>query len=123
MIFANTDKEITLIYFSEEHLGRQILAFAQIENIPIRDIDLVHMKLTPTQWSELASRLGISVRNLVNTEHSYFKQRFGNMDELSDDDWFKLLEHNPGILIAPIVLKGDKIKLMNNPQDMLYFVQ
>jgi arsenate reductase len=123
MIFANTNKEITLIYNSEEHIGRQILAYAQIEKIPIHDIDLVHMKLSSTHWAELASRMGINVQDLVNTESSSFLQKFGHMDELSDDDWLKLLVHNPKILKAPIVIKGDKIVMMTNPQDMLYFVK
>lgn len=123
MIFANTNKEITLIYNSEEHVGRQILAYAQIDNIPIHDIDLVHMKLTTTQWAELATRMGINVQELVNTESSDFLQKFGHMKQLSDDDWLKLLVHNPSILKAPIVMKGDKIVMMTNPQDMLYFVK
>jgi arsenate reductase len=123
MIFANTDKEITLIYNSEERIGRQILAYAQIENIPIHDIDLAHMKLTTTHWVELASRMGINLRDLVNTESSNFLQKFGHMNELSDDDWLKLLVHNPTILKAPIVMKGTKIVMMCNPQDMLYFVK
>jgi arsenate reductase len=123
MIFANTDKEITLIYNSEERIRRQILAYAQIENIPIHDIDLAHIKLTTTHWVELASRMGINLRDLVNTESSNFLQKFGNMNELSDDDWLKLLVHNPTILKAPIVMKGAKIVMMSNPQDMLYFVK
>lgn len=123
MIFANTNKEITLIYNSEEHIGRQILAYAQVENIPIHDIDLAHMKLTPTHWVELVSRMGINVRDLVNTEDSDFLQKFGHLKQLSDNDWLNLLVHNPIILRAPIVMKGDKIVMMSNPQDMLYFVK
>ena len=123
MIFANTDKEITLIYNSEDHIGRQILAYTQIENIPIHDIDLAHMKLTPTHWAELASRMGINVRDLANTEDADFLQKFGHMDQLSDNDWLNLLVHNPSILRAPIVMKGNKIVMMRNPQDMLYFVK
>lgn len=123
MIFANTDKEITLIYYSKEHVGRQILAYAQSENIPIRDIDLVHVKLTATHWAELASRMGINVRDLVNTEDPDFLQKFGHLDNLSENDWLKLLVNNPDVLRAPIVMKGDKIVAMNNPQDMLYFVK
>ncbi|MEP7269658.1 MAG: ArsC/Spx/MgsR family protein [Saprospiraceae bacterium] len=123
MIFANTDKEITLIYNSDEHIGRKILAYAQIENLPIHDIDLVHMKLTTTHWAELASRMGINVRDLVNTEDPDFLQKFGHIDQLTNDDWLNLLVHNPGILKAPIVMKGDKIVMMSNPQDMLNFVK
>jgi len=123
MIFANTDKEITLIYNSDDHIGRQILAYAQIENIPIHDIDLIHIKLTTTHWADLASRMGIKVQELVNTDHPDFIQKFGQTNELSDNDWLTLLVQNPSILIAPIVMKGDKIVRMSNPQDMLTFVE
>lgn len=122
MIFANTDKEITLIYNSQEHVGRQILAYAQIENMPIHVIDLVHMKLTTTHWAELASRMDIKVGELVNTQNPDFMQKFKNTNQLSDDDWLNLLVHNPSILKAPIVMKGTKIVMMSNPQDMLHFV-
>ncbi len=123
MIFANTDKEITLIYNSEDHIGRQILTYTQIEKIPVHDIDLLHMKLTSTQWAELASRMGIDVQDLVNTESADFLQKFGHMELLSDNDWLKLLIHNPSILKAPIVMKGSKVVMMTNPQEMLYFVK
>ena len=109
MIFANTDKEITLIYNSNEHIGKQILAYAHIEKIPIHDIDLAHMKLTTTHWAELASRMGINICDLINTEDSDFLQKFGQMDQFSEDDWLKLLVNNPSILKAPIVMKGNKI--------------
>jgi len=123
MIFANTDKEITLIYYSEEHIGRQILAYAKTENIPLRDIDLRHVKLSPTHWAELASRMKINVRDLVNTEDPDFLQKFGHVDHLSENDWLKLLVNNPDVLRAPVVMKGEKIVMMQNPQEMLYFVE
>ena len=40
MAFTNTDNEITLIYNSDDHIGKQVLAYAHTEGIPIRDIDL-----------------------------------------------------------------------------------
>lgn len=123
MIFANTDKEITLIYNSEEHIGKQILAYAQMENLPIHDIDLVHVKLTPVHWAELASRMKIHVKELINTDDPDFLQKFNGFNNFTDDDWLKLLVHNPDILRAPIVMKGDKIVQMSNSQDMLYFVK
>jgi arsenate reductase len=123
MIFANTDKEITVIYNSEEHIGKQILAYAQTENIPIHDIDLAHIKLTTTHWAELASRMKVHVKELINTDSPNFMQKFNEIEYLTDDDWLKLLVHNPDILRAPIVMKGDKIVQMSNSQDMLNFVK
>lgn len=123
MIFANTDKEITLIYYSEEHIGRQILAYAHTEKLPIHDVDLAHVRLSPTHWAELASRMNIAVKDLINTDDADFLQKFGDMNNADENDWLKLLVHNPDILRAPIVMKGTKIVQMSNPQDMLYFLE
>lgn len=123
MIFQNTDKEITIIYNSEEHVGRQILAYAQTEGLPIHDVDLAHTKLTPTHWVDIAGRLGIEVKGLVNTEDPDYLMKFGDHNSFSDDDWLKMLTHNPDILKAPIVIKGEKIVQMSNSQDMLHFIE
>ena len=123
MAFANTDKEITLIYNSTEHVGQQILAYAQVEKLPIRVVDLTRDKLTKTQWVEFASRMGISIRDLINTNDSEFSENFGPTDQFSEDDWLTFLINNPDKLIKPIVMKGDKIVRMNSPQEMIYFVQ
>jgi arsenate reductase len=123
MTLANSDKEITLIYNSEDHVGRQVLAYTKAENIPVRDIDLAHVKLTPTHWAELAFKMGSDVRDLVNTEHPDFSQKFGKGKDLSENDWLTLLVQNPEILRGPVVMKGDKVEILSNPQDMLHFVK
>lgn len=123
MIFTSPDKEITLIYNSKNPIGQQILAFAQHEKIPIHVVDLAHDTLSPTHWAEFASRMGIEVKELVNTDDADYIQKFGDLNNLSTKDWLKLLVNNPDILKAPIVMKGDKIVAMTNPQDMLYFVE
>lgn len=122
MIFANTDKEITLIYHSGERTGKQILAYAKTENLPIHEIDLAHTPIPGAQWAELAGRMNIEVRELVNEDDPDFIQKFKGTSDLCDEDWLTVLEHNPNVLRAPVVMKGEKIALMNNPQDMLYFV-
>ena len=123
MIFANTDKEITIIYYSEDHVGKQILAYAQTEGLPIHEIDLVHTKLQGTHWADLAGRMNVEIKDLINTEGPSFLQKFEGTTDLSSQGWLTLFEHNPDILKAPIVMKGDKIVMMSNPQDMLSFVQ
>jgi len=123
MTLLNSNKQITLIYHSKEHIDRQVLAYTQAENIPIHDIDLVHMKLTPMHWAELASKMRINIRELVNTDHPNFSQNFDPLANLSENDWLTLLVQNPEILKGPILIKGDKIAMFSNPQDMLHFVK
>lgn len=123
MIFANTDKEITLIYSSEDHIGKQILAYCQVESLPIHEIDLKQTKVTIMQWAELAQRMGIETKELVNTESSAYLQKFEKDSDFDENDWLSLLEKNPDVLRAPIVMKGDKVVLMSNPQEMLQFIK
>ena len=121
-MFSNTNKELTIIYYSEDHVGRQILSYAQEEGLPIRDKDLKYMHLTATQWASIADRLKIEVKDLINTDDPEFMEKFKGVSDLEDHDWLKLLVHNPDILKAPIVMKGDKIMQMSNSQDMLHFL-
>ena len=121
MLLATSEREIILIHYSEDHIGRQILAYAKTENLALREIDLLHDKITGSQWSELAEKLGITVKDLVNQDDPDFMNKFGAIENLDDHDWLKLLEHNPDILKAPIVIRGEKYAMMSNPQDMLHF--
>ena len=121
-MFSNSDRTLTLIYHSDDHLGKSVLAYANTEGIPIRELDIAHTKISETNWAELAEKLGIPVKELVNMDHPNFKQHYADDVDLTDQDWLKFLERNPATLRAPIVMKGDKIKMMSNPQDMLHFV-
>jgi len=123
MIFANTNKEITLIYNSEEPIGRQILANALREKITVHDIDLKYIKLTPTQWAALASMLNLDISELVNTKSPVFLKKFGQVEDLAEQDWLSLLAHNPDILKSAIILKGSRISMITNSQEMLYFLK
>lgn len=123
MIFANTDKEITLIYSSEDRTGKQILAYAQSERLPIHEVNVHKTKIPSSHWAELASRMGVEVKELINVESSAYKQKFSSDSDFDEHDWLSLLEKNPDVLRAPIVMKGKKIVFMSNPQEMFHFVK
>jgi len=78
--------------------------------------------LTGSQWVEISGRMDLKVKDLINVEDPDFVQKFDGVSDLSDHDWLKILIHNPEIVRAPIVMKGEKVTLMSNPQDMLHFV-
>lgn len=123
MIFANTDKEITIIYSSEDRTGKQILAYAQSERLPIHEVNVHKTKIPSSHWAELANRMGVDVKELVNVESSAYKQKFGADSDFNDHDWLSLLEKNPDVLRAPIVMKGKKVVFMSSPQEMFQFIK
>lgn len=122
-MFANTDKEITIIYSSQNPVAKQILAYSKTEGLPIHSIDITKMPLNATQWSGIALKMNMPISELINTQSAAFIRLSETFISLSDNDWLKLLTHNPEILKAPIVMKGDKVVIMQNPQDMLRFLE
>jgi arsenate reductase len=120
-MFSTSDKLITLIYHGDDHIGQEVLAYAKTEEMLVRDIDISKTKVSETNWAEFAEKLGIEIKDLVNMNHPNFMQHYDAEVDLNEHDWLKFLENNPSTLRAPIAMKGEKIQLMENPQDMLHF--
>lgn len=115
---ATSERQITLYYSSRSTRAKQTLAYAKAEGLPIFEIDILKVPLTGTQIAELADKLNIEVKDLVNQEHPAYKARF-EPHELSSDDWIKLIRHNPEIMKQPIALRGKLSILVETPSDII----
>ena len=115
---ATSDRQITLYYNSESSRAKQTLAFAKAEGLAIQEIDILKTPLTGTQIVELANRLKLKVKDLINQEHPAYISKF-EPHELSTDDWIKMIQHNPEIMKQPIALRGDITILVETPSDII----
>jgi arsenate reductase len=115
---ATSDRQITLFYSSKSVRAKQTLAYAKAEGLPIQTIDILKTPLTGTQIVELADRLHIQIKDLVNQEHPSYSSHFKHHD-FSDDDWIKMIRHNPEILKQPIALRGEITILVETPTDII----
>lgn len=115
---ATSDRQITLYYSSKSVRAKQTLAYAKAEGLPIQQIDILKTPLTGTQIAELADRLDLEIKDLVNQEHPSYKSHFKHHD-FSSDDWIKMIRHNPEIMKQPIALRGDKTILVETPTDII----
>ncbi|QBA64611.1 arsenate reductase family protein [Muriicola soli] len=115
---ASSDRQITLFYSSESSKGKQTLAYAKAEGIAIREIDILKSKLTGTQISELAARLKLEIKDLVNQDHPSYAKKFEQHD-FSDNDWIKMIRNHPEILRQPIALRGDNTVMVETPTDII----
>ena len=114
---ATSDRQITIYYNTNSVRAKQALAYAKAEGLAIQPIDILKTPLTGTQIAELANRLGIEVKDLVNQEHPAYTNKFESV-ELSSADWITLIKHNPEIMKQPIALRGDHTILVETPSDM-----
>ena len=115
---ATSNRQITLFYSSKSIRAKQTLAYAKAEGLAIQEIDILRTRLTGTQIAELADRLHMKIKDLVNQEHPSYTSRFEHHD-FSDDDWIKMIRHNPEILKQPIALRGDVTILVETPTDII----
>ena len=115
---ATSDRMITLFYNSNSRRAKQTLAYARAEGLPVEEVDLLKTPLTGTQILELADRLQLEVRDLVNQEHPSYKRHF-EPHEFSTEDWIKLIRKNPGVMKQPIALRGNLTILVETPSDII----
>tara|TARA_R110002167_G_scaffold125448_15_gene305621 strand:- start:779 stop:1144 length:366 start_codon:yes stop_codon:yes gene_type:complete len=115
---ATSDRQITLYYHSKSNRAKQTLAYAKAEGLAIQEIDMLKTPLTGTQIAELANRLGMKIMDLVNQEHPSYSAHFEHHD-FSDDDWIKMIRHNPDIMKQPIALRGNRTILVETPSDII----
>lgn len=115
---ATSDRQITFYYSSESIRAKKALAYAKAEGLPILEIDILKTPLTGTQIAELADRLGLEIKDLVNQDHPNFKSRFQHHD-FSAGDWIKMIHHYPDIMKQPIAIRGSKTILVETPSDII----
>ena len=115
---ATSDRQITLFYSSRSKRARQTLAYAKSEGWPVHEVDILKTPPTGTQIAELADRLGVEVKDLVNQNHPAYTSKFGP-HEFSSEDWIKMIRHNPEIMKQPIALRGKITILVETPTDIL----
>ena len=115
---TTSPRQITLYCSSKSVRAKQTLAYAIAEGLPVNEIDILKTPLTGTQIANLADRLGIEIKDLVNQNHPAYERKFEHTD-LSDRDWMKMIQHNPDILKQPIALRGDIAIMVETPTDII----
>lgn len=115
---ATSDRQITLFYNSKSVRAKQTLVYAEAEGLAIREVDILASPPTGTQLAEIAGRLNLKIEDLVNQDHPSYSSQFEHHD-FSDDDWIKMIRHNPEIMKQPIALRGDMTILIETPTDII----
>jgi len=115
---ATSERQITLIYNPKSVRAKQTLAYAKAEGLQIREINISKTKLTGTQIAEIADKLNLEIKDLVNQSHPAYTKQFDYYD-LSGHDWIKMIRNNPEIMKQPIAMRGDITILIETPTDII----
>mgnify|MGYP003635436511 CR=1 FL=1 len=116
---ARDDRQLTLIYSSNTRVGKHTLSYLQGIDEKIEAIDISKVKVTGTQWVELAKAMGKEVGDLVDKRKMEDKDT--NTSEFGTDDWIKILQNNNEVLTQPIAINGKRTEQIENPPDVMNF--
>lgn len=114
-----SDKEIILYFDAESRDGTQTLAYAKGKGLPINEVDLRDENITGTQLIALARKLNANLKELVNTDHPDYKDNYDGLPS-DEEGLIKMIKKHPEILNTPIAVKGDKVKVINTPTDIVH---
>ena len=117
-VIARDKNELILIYSSNTRVGKHTLGYIQGSTDRINTIDIAKVKVTGTQWVEIADDLGKKVEDLIDKRVLDDKTDRSNF---STDDWIKVLHNNNEVLTQPIAIQGERIKQIENPPNIMDF--
>ncbi|MGJ8684243.1 MAG: hypothetical protein ACSHWW_06450 [Nonlabens sp.] len=122
MTALNNDKHVLILFYNSEIKNhKEILAYTVSAEKDCHTIDISKTKVTGTVWADLADLMNITVPNLIDTSHSTFENRYGKGTSLDADDTIKILQKDPEMLLFPILVKGNNVKVIKTYNEVLRF--
>ena len=118
-MISKNSRQINLYYHPEHRLAKKCIAIANANKAIINAIDTSHVRVSQTDWSEIARLLNISVVDLVNLEHDFIVSKFGKIPKVDEFSALKIIQNNPEVVKAPIALIADKVVIANTSNDIL----
>ncbi len=118
-VLARDDKQLTLVYSSNTRVGKHTLSYLQGIEEKIHTIDIAKVKVTGTQWAEIADGLNVKVGDLVDKR--VLKEEDKDRSDYNTEDWVKILQNNNEVLTKPIAINGEKMKQIENPTEIMEF--
>ncbi|OBQ55893.1 hypothetical protein JJL45_06315 [Tamlana sp. s12] len=116
-ILARDKNQLTYIYSSKSHLGKQVLGYIQGIDKKFEAIDISNEKIGDTIWIELCEQLNMPFKKLLSIEDD----NFGDSENFHAEDWLKILNNKPELLQKPIAVLGKEVKQIQHRSDILTF--
>jgi len=117
-VIATDSNKITFYYNSNSNVDKQTLAYVQDSLKKILTIDVSKTKVSDTQWAEIATKLNLTLADLVNKNHPDFTKNYNSDTVLSEDDWIKVIQNNPDVIANAILVIEDKFYKIETPSQV-----
>lgn len=119
-MLARDKNQMSYIYSSESHLGKQVLGYVQGLKKKVEIIDISKDDLSDTIWVELRDNLDLPFDEIFTTENEDLSD-YGDRQNFSKTDWVKIINKRPELLRKPIAVHGDNVMLIAHRSEILKF--
>ncbi|MBU2905945.1 hypothetical protein KO529_14190 [Arenibacter algicola] len=119
-VLVRNENQITFIYSSLSNLGKQLLGYLEGAKKNVECIDIAQEKISDTIWLEVLENVGLSFREVFMDIDQHLPDLNGK-ENFATEDWLKIINNNPVLLQRPIVINGDKARLLSNRSEILHF--
>lgn len=109
--------EIKFIYNSSQIKEREAYGYAKsLDQHYINAIDLDKEFLTERQWAELAKKLNVQVKDLIDQNNDYYQDILQDKD-FDEHDLLRLMKDHPQIIKTPIIDSAKFARFIKSPYD------
>lgn len=102
--------------------SRAILEYLDENNVQFEIIDIVNEPLSQTEVRTLLKKLGAEPLDIVRKNEPLYIQKFSN-ENLSEDEWIKVLAENPVLIQRPILIKGSVAMIGRPVENVKFFIE
>ena len=102
--------------------SRAILEHLDENNVPFEIIDFIENPLSEIELKTVLKKLNTDVHGLIRKNEALFKEKFAGQ-ELSDDEWIKVLAENPSLIQRPILIKGNVAMIARPIENVNFFIE
>ena len=111
------NREILIYYHPNSQSGRQTLAHAKCMSKHVKAFAFDQSPSTGTSWQMIIRSLDIHPKKLLNKAHPYYQTHIRG-HEFDDENWLKIIAHNPDMIKSPIAVRGRKAVVCAKPTDI-----
>ena len=110
-------REILIYYDPRSSNDRKTVAHAQglVPHVKVFAYDKAPS--SSTSWRQILRALDMHPKELMNKAHPYYQANIRGR-EFNDEDWLNVIRYNPGLLKAPIAIRGDKVVLCTSATEV-----
>jgi len=101
--------------------SRGALEILQEKGVPFEVRWYLTDPLNQKELKALLKKLGMKASELVRKTETLYKEQYKDQ-QLSEQEWIKILVENPVLIERPIVEKGDKAIVARPPEKVLSFL-